>query len=58
MKEIVGFREPVERFFDDVMVMVDDTTLREARLAFLVRLKKQILLFADPSAIVAEDRQA
>jgi glycyl-tRNA synthetase beta chain len=58
MKEIVGFREPVERFFDDVMVMVDDTTLREARLAFLVRLKKQILLFADPSAIVAEDRQS
>jgi glycyl-tRNA synthetase beta chain len=57
MKEIVGFREPVERFFDDVMVMVDDIPLREARLAFLVRLKKQILLFADPSAIVQDEKQ-
>ncbi|HEY1912100.1 MAG TPA: glycine--tRNA ligase subunit beta, partial [Vicinamibacterales bacterium] len=54
MKEIVGFREPVERFFDDVLVMADDMPLREARLAFLVRLKKQILLFADPSAIATE----
>jgi glycyl-tRNA synthetase beta chain len=57
MNEIVSFREPVDRFFTDVLVMVDDQKLREARLAFLVRLKKQILLFADPSAIVQDEKQ-
>jgi glycyl-tRNA synthetase beta chain len=58
MNEIVSFREPVDRFFTEVMVMVEDQALREARLAFLVRLKRQILLFADPSAIVQDDKQA
>jgi len=56
MNEIVSFREPVDRFFTEVLVMVDDQKLREARLAFLVRLKKQILLFADPSAIVQDEK--
>ena len=56
MNEIVQLRGPVDRFFTEVMVMVDDKALREARLAFLVRLKKQILLFADPSAIVQDDK--
>jgi glycyl-tRNA synthetase beta chain len=58
MNEIVSFREPVDRFFTEVLVMVDDQKLREARLALLVRLKKQILLFADPSAIVQEEKPA
>ena len=58
MQDIVSLREPVDRFFTDVMVMTDDQSLREARLAYLVRLKKQILLFADPSAIVQEEQQA
>jgi glycyl-tRNA synthetase beta chain len=55
MQEIVSFKAPVDRFFTDVMVMVDDQALREARLAFLVRLKTQILRFADPSAIVQDE---
>jgi glycyl-tRNA synthetase beta chain len=58
MNEIVSFREPVDRFFTEVLVMVDDQKLRAARLAFLVRLKRQILLFADPSAIVQDEKQA
>ena len=58
MKEIVALREPVDRFFADVMVMVDDQTLREARLALLGILKRQILQFADPSAIVQDEKQA
>ena len=57
MKEIVALREPVDRFFVDVMVMVDDQTLREARLALLGTLKRQILQFADPSAIVQDEKQ-
>ena len=58
MNEIVTFREPVDRFFTEVMVMVDDRDLRDARLAILVRLKTQILQFADPSAVVQDERQA
>ena len=58
MHEIVALREPVDRFFTEVMVMVDDQALRDARLALLVRLKNQILQFADPSAIAQEDKQA
>ena len=54
MKEIVAFREPVDRFFTDVMVMVDDPLVRDARLSLLTRLKRQILEFADPSAIAVE----
>jgi glycyl-tRNA synthetase beta chain len=58
MDEIVAFKKPVDDFFRDVLVMAEDPSLREARLAFLVRLRKQILLFADPSAIVQDERQA
>jgi len=58
MKEVVALREPVDRFFTDVMVMVDDVALRDARLGLLHRLKQQILEFADPSAIVQESKQA
>jgi len=54
MREIVALRAPVDRFFTDVMVMVDDPSLREARLGLLDRLKQQILEFADPSAVVQE----
>jgi glycyl-tRNA synthetase beta chain len=58
MKEVVALRDPVDRFFTDVMVMVDDPSLREARLGLLGRLKRQILEFADPSAIIQEEKQA
>jgi glycyl-tRNA synthetase beta subunit len=40
------------------MVMVDDLPLREARLSLLSQLKEWILRFADPSAIVQEEKQA
>ena len=58
MKELVALREPVDRFFNDVLVMVDDQALREARLALLGTLKRQILAFADLSAVVQEQKQA
>ncbi len=58
MDEIVALKKPVDDFFRDVLVMAEDPSLREARLAFLVRLKKQILLFADPSAVVQDEKQA
>jgi glycyl-tRNA synthetase beta chain len=58
MKDLVALREPVDRFFADVLVMVDDQVLREARLALLGTLKRQILQFADLSAVVQEQKQA
>ena len=56
MRELVALADPVDRFFKDVMVMVDDKVLRETRLALLLRLKTQILRFADPSELVADDK--
>ena len=35
LKSIVGVKAPVDLFFDDVMVMVDDAKLRDNRLALL-----------------------
>jgi len=43
-----------DRFFTDVFVMVDDQTLRTARLALMKRLEGLILQLADVSEIVAE----
>ena len=47
-------REHVDRFFDKVMVMVDDERIRANRLALLRRLLKQFSTVADFSEIVTE----
>ena len=39
----VTLRQPVDRFFTDVMVMVDDAALRNARLALLARVRHAII---------------
>ena len=36
-KALAGLREPIDRFFDDVMVMDEDTVVRENRLRLLNR---------------------
>lgn len=46
----------VAKFFDDVMVMADDETLRDARLRLLKRLETLILQLADVSEIVPEEK--
>ncbi len=59
MREMVALQwEPVDRFFADVMVMVDDQALRERRLALLGTLKRQILQFVEPSEIFPDEKQA
>ena len=50
---LAGLREPVDRFFDDVMVMADDEQLRRNRLALLRRLRDLFLDVADLSVIPA-----
>ena len=52
--EAAKFGPAVDRFFTDVFVMVDDQTLRTARLALMKRLESTILKLADISEIVAE----
>jgi len=48
---LAGARESVDRFFDDVMVMVDDERLRNNRLALLTRLHAMMNRVADISKL-------
>jgi glycyl-tRNA synthetase beta chain len=49
-------REPVDRFFDKVMVMVEDERVRANRLALLQTLLKEFSTIADFSEIVTEGK--
>ena len=49
-------REPVDRFFDKVMVMVDDERVRANRLALLRTLLREFSTIADFSEIVTEGK--
>jgi glycyl-tRNA synthetase beta chain len=49
-------REPVDRFFDKVMVMVEDNRVRANRLALLRSLLKEFSTIADFSEIVTEGK--
>jgi glycyl-tRNA synthetase beta chain len=49
-------REPVDSFFDKVMVMVEDTKVRANRLALLRTLLKEFSTIADFSEIVTEGK--
>ena len=48
-------RDQVDRFFDEVMVMVEDEKLRRNRIALLSRLRDLFSEVADLSQIVAVD---
>ena len=49
-------REPVDAFFDKVMVMVEDERVRANRLALLRTLLKEFSTIADFSEIVTEGK--
>jgi glycyl-tRNA synthetase beta chain len=49
--ELAQLRENVDRFFDDVMVMVDDEALKQNRLAILENLRQLFLQVADLSRL-------
>jgi glycyl-tRNA synthetase beta chain len=51
---IEALRGPVAQFFDDVLVMADDETLRTARLALVAHLRDLIFDIADISEIAPE----
>jgi glycyl-tRNA synthetase beta chain len=47
LEHLANLRDPVDRFFDGVMVMADDQALRNNRLALLAGLREQFLRVAD-----------
>jgi glycyl-tRNA synthetase beta chain len=51
LAELARLREPVDRFFDDVMVMAEDEKIRTNRLALLSRLRALFLNLADISRL-------
>jgi glycyl-tRNA synthetase beta chain len=53
---LAAAREPVDAFFDKVMVMVDDTKVRANRLALLRTLLREFSTIADFSEIVTESK--
>ncbi|EAR55022.1 glycyl-tRNA synthetase beta subunit [Photobacterium sp. SKA34] len=51
LSELASLREPVDAFFDNVMVMADDEKLKVNRLALLSLLRNQFLKVADISLL-------
>ncbi len=51
LNELANLRDPVDRFFDDVMVMADDEAVRDNRLALLGELRALFLDVADISRL-------
>src|SRR5215472_7933791 len=56
--EIAKLRPAVDKFFDKVMVMVDDPALRANRLALLATLVQEFSTIADFSEIVTEGKES
>ena len=54
LSEIAKLREPVDAFFDNVMVMADDVALRQNRLALLVDLRAIFECIADISRLAVK----
>ncbi len=52
LQTLSGLRKPVDRFFDEVLVMAEDASLRDNRLALLKRLQDLFSRVADLSQIV------
>ncbi len=53
LMKLADLREPVDRFFDDVMVMAEDDAIRRNRLALLGELRTLFLGVADVSRLSA-----
>ncbi len=58
LRQFSELREPTDRFFDKVMVMVDDEKIRANRLALLQLLLDNFSTIADFSEIVTEGKES
>jgi glycyl-tRNA synthetase beta chain len=54
LRNLLELREPIDRFFDDVLVMSEDPAERERRLALLAEARGLFGHFFDPARIVIE----
>ena len=55
LKQLAQLSKPVDRFFDDVLVMAEDPDQRSNRLALLNQLANLFLAIADISHLQPED---
>jgi glycyl-tRNA synthetase beta chain len=55
LEEIAGLRKVVDRFFEEVMVMAEDETVRINRLALLAELLREFTTIADFSELGGEE---
>lgn len=55
IEQLLALKEPIDRYFDDVLVMTKEEELRRNRLGFLSALADLFLRFGDFSAIVVEN---
>ena len=51
LENLASLKQPVDQFFEDVMVMTDDIALRQNRLALLAKLQKLFMHVADISLL-------
>ncbi len=58
LTEISSLRQPIDLFFDKVMVMVDDDRVRSSRLALLQTLLQEFSTIADFSEIVTDNKSS
>jgi glycyl-tRNA synthetase beta chain len=58
LSHAASLRPPLDRFFDEVMVMTDDEKTRANRLALLQRLHQDFSTIADFSEMVTEGKSA
>jgi len=54
VEKLLALKDPLDEYFDNVMVMAEDEKQRENRLGFLLHLKKPFLKLGDLSKIVTE----
>ena len=58
LNEMASLGPAVDRFFVDVLVMVDDAGVRRARLSMMAHLRDMVLNIADISEIVSEEARS
>lgn len=56
IKHLVGIRAAIDKFFDDVLVNVEDEQLRRNRYALLQKIRQAFLQVADLSLLVVEGK--
>jgi len=56
-KIIMSIRSSINKFFDDILVMTEESKVRRNRLALLQEINKLFLLMADYSQIVVEEKK-